>query len=576
MNMQLQWLLLACFWVLSDVVLAEAPADWQRITHGGLEFALPADWIALKTHEFEGQWGVKDDTKHQALLFSIVRDRHAGRDLQRAEKEGMEVADLGVVPVGGLSAQVHQISGQVEGLETQLKLAIIDGLLENGDQVSFLTTLIGLPVGQWQPLLDQVFASVKPTPELVKKLTGYGQHKLFDGLLTLQVRNNWEISDFSDTVSWEPPRFPVYGAPLIRFARGYSLTGSNGLLSRLQQPTIERSELFGLAGWKISGTGIGIIYTTPMRDKSIPATTTVHLSDICLAKGDRFGYVITASEAQLAEHRVELDKLLASVQLHLPGQSGPCDEPVTYDWQGRLQIQVPRSWRKDQDDKFQLSWYDRVLSTGANISASITHGTTDVHPITGYDHPHETLEQLTIDGYPATHFRKTASGTDHETSIHDYYVLDARMRYLGDNRHNSPSYLTIHFSRKPAEQEPDNAMQLRVLASIRLNPAWESETPVARTQPANVIPEPDDSKQSRPAAAVKEAREAEAETVPDLARQRYEQARALRAEGALLQRQGALNEAVERYRRSLTLYPDDRLETHVRRIEQMLEGQGTQ
>ena len=57
-------------------------------------------------------------------------------------------------------------------------------------------------------------------------------------------------------------------------------------------------------------------------------------------------------------------------------------------------------------------------------------------------------------------------------------------------------------------------------------------------------------------------------------RANYEQAKRLRDEGALLQRQGSLAAAAARYRESLALYPDDRLEAHVRRIEAMLGSLG--
>ncbi|MCP5442441.1 MAG: carboxypeptidase regulatory-like domain-containing protein [Chromatiaceae bacterium] len=53
-------------------------------------------------------------------------------------------------------------------------------------------------------------------------------------------------------------------------------------------------------------------------------------------------------------------------------------------------------------------------------------------------------------------------------------------------------------------------------------------------------------------------------------RQRYEQARRLRAEGAKLQAEGHLQQAIERYQQSLRLYPDYRLEAHIRLVEQVL------
>ncbi|PLY16024.1 MAG: hypothetical protein C0631_05615 [Sedimenticola sp.] len=55
-------------------------------------------------------------------------------------------------------------------------------------------------------------------------------------------------------------------------------------------------------------------------------------------------------------------------------------------------------------------------------------------------------------------------------------------------------------------------------------------------------------------------------------RARYEQAKRLRADGAKLQAQGRLPAAVEKYQQSLRLYPDYRLEAHIRLIEGVLGG----
>lgn len=584
----LEWLLLGSLWLLSGLAVAEVPAGWKQIAHGGLLFSVPADWGALKEREFEGQWGIRDDEKRQGVGFVISRDRHPGRNLERAGKEGMEVTALGQVPVGELSGEQHQISGQIEGSDAYLRVTIINGLLADGDRISFTASVIGMPAEQWQPILEQVMSSVSAAPELVATLQGYARHTLFDGLISVETRNNWEMTDHSDDVSWEPPLVSLYGAQMIRFARGYAFTGRNGLLSKMDKPTVEKSEMFGIPAWKIVGTGVGITYTTPMRTESVPATTLLYLSDICLAKGDRFGYAITASEAQLSEHQAELDKLLTSVQLQLPEQAGPCDELVTYDWVRGLQVRVPRSWRPDQNTQFQLSWYDKVLTTGADVSAYVAHNTTDVHPVTGYGHPAETLEQLSVDGYPATHFRKTVTGSDKVASTYDYYVLDTRMRYLGENRSNSPTFLIFKFSTSPAElAEPDTAMHKQVLESVVFSPEWESETPMVRVEAPVSTVRPAEDKPVSPAVVVE--REAEpdtaAEEVPpepasateqDQARQRYEKARKLREEGALLQQQGELSEAVEKYRSSLSLYPDERLEAHIRRIEQTLSDAGQQ
>ncbi|MDF1527972.1 MAG: hypothetical protein P1R74_02490, partial [Sedimenticola sp.] len=390
-----------------------------------------------------------------------------------------------------------------------------------------------------------------------------------------------------------------------------------------KDPAIEKSEMYGIPAWKIVGTGVGVTYTTPMRTKTIPATTVLYLSDICLAKGDRFGYSITASDELLAEHKVELDKLLSSVKLNLPEEAGPCDDLVIYEWNEGLKVGVPRSWRKNQDSKFQLSWYDRVLTTGADIRVSINHQTTDVHPITGYDHPAETLEQLTIDGYPATHYRKTHTGSDKVEKIYDYYIIDSRMRFKAATQQNTPSFFIVQFTTSPsAVAKPNIATHKRVLDSIVFVPEWESETPVKREprsvsnnqgvddpqtgplgkavdvtetvkssepttdEPVANMPEVDviQAEDTAGEASVnppveepkteKPAVPSEAVATQDDARQRYEQAKALREAGALLQKQGKLVEAVEKYRSSLSFYPDDKLEEHVRRIEQMLGNGG--
>lgn len=55
-------------------------------------------------------------------------------------------------------------------------------------------------------------------------------------------------------------------------------------------------------------------------------------------------------------------------------------------------------------------------------------------------------------------------------------------------------------------------------------------------------------------------------------RQRYEQAKRLRMEGAKLQAKGRLPAALARYRESLRFYPDYRLEAHIRLIEGVLDG----
>ncbi|MCW8906147.1 MAG: hypothetical protein OQL28_02775 [Sedimenticola sp.] len=669
MNKNTPWLLLALILLFPLVGLAEIPADWKQVTHGGLVFSIPADWAALREREFEGQWGIKNKEERQAIGVNLTRERHPEKTLKRAEKDGMTVTSLGDVKVGELSANQHQISGQIEELDAFLRVIIVEGLLPDGDKISLSASVVGMPVDQWTPVIEKVMSSISATPELVSTLQGYSRHDLFDGLFSLEVRNNWEMTDHSDNVSWEPPLLSLYGARLIRFAHGYHLTGSNGMLSKMKEPVLEKSEMFGIPAWRISATGIGTTYATPMRKKTIPATTVLYLSDICLAKGDRFGYAITGTDEQLSEHKEALEQLLNSVRLTLPEQAGPCDELIAYEWSQGMQIEVPRSWRKNQDTRYQLSWYDRSLTTGADIRASIIHNTTNVHPIKGYEHPSEVLEQLTIDGYPATHYRKRHTGSDKVETLYDYYILDTRMRFGATSQQNTPSFFYLQFATKPAAlAEPDTALHRRVMETIAFGPEWESETPVVRTkapvaaslpekvdQPAvstgvstgtagkkGLAPEvasaiggkavgseaegqnqrtevagesaPLESDQAataiKPTLAVdlpdtpeRPAREepvhnpgqvenevtlpgayrADTRIPPDVdaepenaavidARQRYQKASTLRSEGAALQEQGKLREAVEKYRHSLTFYPDDRLEAHVQLLEKVLAG----
>ncbi len=58
-------------------------------------------------------------------------------------------------------------------------------------------------------------------------------------------------------------------------------------------------------------------------------------------------------------------------------------------------------------------------------------------------------------------------------------------------------------------------------------------------------------------------------------RERYEQAKRLRIEGGKLQAKGRLQEAINKYRQSLRLYPDYRLEGHIQLIEGVLNGKAS-
>ncbi len=64
----------------------------------------------------------------------------------------------------------------------------------------------------------------------------------------------------------------------------------------------------------------------------------------------------------------------------------------------------------------------------------------------------------------------------------------------------------------------------------------------------------------------------DAAPLDDAQRRRYQAARQLREEGGRLQAEGRLREALEQYRKSLALYPDHRLESHIRLIEGVVGG----
>jgi hypothetical protein len=353
---------------------------------------------------------------------------------------------------------------------------------------------------------------------------------------------------------------------------------------------------------------------------------------LCLDKEERFGYAVSATDEQLEEHQEALQRLLDSVKLALPDVAGPCDEPVSYTWRKGLTVSVPRSWRRNQDTDYHFSWYDRVIATGAEIALYISHGAAARHPLIGEGYaPVDTLEALQVDGFPATHYRKRVTGSDKVEATYDYYVLDTRMRTEREGRTSDNAYLYFQFSTRPSSAaEPDVEMQRAVLATVRLDDTWVSETPVVRAPRTAAGPAVDRGKpdvtlgtavaadnaapvSTPPAAgpaeaapvdaaaaspqqpsqpAGGEAQEAPANaagqpahdsvtdptnkalssTQPVLAD--YEQAKRLREEGASLQTQGRLVEAARKYRESLSLYPDERLEAHVRRIEAMLQELG--
>jgi tetratricopeptide (TPR) repeat protein len=77
-------------------------------------------------------------------------------------------------------------------------------------------------------------------------------------------------------------------------------------------------------------------------------------------------------------------------------------------------------------------------------------------------------------------------------------------------------------------------------------------------------------KRPQPSVAARPAGTPDTKAMDPKMRARYEQAKRLRGEGAKLQREGHLAQAIEKYQRSLRLYPDYRLEAHIRLIEKLL------
>ncbi|MCW8906143.1 MAG: carboxypeptidase regulatory-like domain-containing protein [Sedimenticola sp.] len=103
-------------------------------------------------------------------------------------------------------------------------------------------------------------------------------------------------------------------------------------------------------------------------------------------------------------------------------------------------------------------------------------------------------------------------------------------------------------------------------------PRADSDLAIDLFQTRNGILQLTERKQRR--AAPESAKETAANTAamdPNM-RARYEEAKRLRMVGARLQGQGELTRAIEKYRQSLRLYPDYRLEAHIALIEDALNG----
>ena len=205
MSMTIRLLLLMLLPLLPIAASADTPADWRQVTHGGLVFSIPGDWAAIKEREHEGQWGLHDEARREGVGFVIARERHPERALQSAAKDGLQVTAMGELDLGGVKGEQHEISGEAEGTEVVMRVVLVQGLLPGGDHVTFSAASMKHERDEILPVLEQVIASVRATDDLVATLTGYGRHRLLDGLIDVEVRNNWEISDMGDRVSWEPP-----------------------------------------------------------------------------------------------------------------------------------------------------------------------------------------------------------------------------------------------------------------------------------------------------------------------------------------------------------------------------------
>lgn len=552
-------------------LIAMAADDWQQLTHGGLSFSIPADWEQLKQRQDEGQWGLHDKESRQGILFGITRERHPERQFEKARKDGMKVEQMARLDFGGVGAERYRISGNSKDLgEVEFQVAVLDSMLADGDRVTYSAGAVNRSSEAVAQTLERVMASVQPTESLISTLTGSSRQQIFDGALSIEVRNNWERTDYSDEASWEPPLFSLWGGRLISFEKGYGLTGGKGLLGKLQDAQRERVELFGQPGWRISGTGVAITYADKMRTKAVPAETSVQISDTCLAPGERFGYAITASEAQLAEYREEIERIVDSIKFTPPEGAGPCDELLPYDWVRDLRIGAPRSWSRDMNEPYRFSFFGRDLAAASELHLYIQLNE-GAHPVTGEGRePAQRVANLTIDGYPATHYRLVREDNGKHAAGYDYYVLDTRMRY----QQGSFGYLYFDFQSEPPASGELEALQREILTTVKLGAGWSSETPVAqmdeaqqKTQPAPVVEASSDTLQE-PAVQTEQPA---AQPDPDSPKARYEAARALRAEGAELQQRGQLKAAVEKYRQSLKLFPDDSLEQHIERIRALLK-----
>jgi len=105
------------------------------------------------------------------------------------------------------------------------------------------------------------------------------------------------------------------------------------------------------------------------------------VSETCLGPGEPFGYAISGTESQLAEHEEAVNAVIGSIELNLPETAGLCDEPLSYQWKKGLTVEVPRSWRRDMNDNLQFSFFGRDIVAGAYTQLHVYHGVTEEHPV---------------------------------------------------------------------------------------------------------------------------------------------------------------------------------------------------
>ena len=409
----------------------------------------------MKQRQDEGQWGLHDKESRQGILFGITRSATPNASSKKARKDGMKVEQMARLDFGGeVGAERYRISGNSKDLgEVKFQVAVLDSMLADGDRVTYSAGAVNRSSEAVAQTLERVMASVQPTESLISTLTGSSRQQIFDGALSIEVRNNWERTDYSDEASWEP-LFSLWGGRLISFEKGYGLTGGKGLLGKLQDAQRERVELFGQPGWRISGTGVAITYADKMRTKAVPARPACK-SPIPVwrpASGSatqsppaRRSWPNTARRSSASS--------TASSSLR-PRAPVPATNSCPTTGSG---ICGSSAAQLEQGHERALPLL--LLRTGSGNSqraASLHPAQRGAHPVTGEGRePAQRVANLTIDGYPATHYRLVREDNGKHAAGYDYYVLDTRMRY----QQGSFGYLYFDFQSEPPASGELEALQ---------------------------------------------------------------------------------------------------------------------